>query len=99
MFHLIGFIVFGFIVGLIARAIMPGRDNMSIPMTCLLGVVGSVAAGWLGRAFNWYGPEDGAGFIMSTIGAVILLVIYSRVVSKRGVLARSTDKNYPRRVA
>lgn len=99
MFHVIGFIVFGFIVGLIARAIMPGRDSMSIPMTMLLGVIGAFAAGWIGRALGWYGPDDGAGFISATVGALICLFIYNRVVAKRGLASRSADKNFPRRVA
>jgi uncharacterized membrane protein YeaQ/YmgE (transglycosylase-associated protein family) len=84
MFQLIGFILFGAVVGLIARAIMPGRDNMGWVATILLGIVGSLAAGWLGRVFGWYGPNDGAGFVMSTLGAVLLLFIYNRTTRGRG---------------
>jgi uncharacterized membrane protein YeaQ/YmgE (transglycosylase-associated protein family) len=84
MFHLIGFIVFGFIVGLIARALMPGRDNMSLPITALLGIVGSLLGGWIGRAAGWYGPDDSAGFIVSTIGAIIVLAIYHFATRRRG---------------
>lgn len=98
MFHAIGFIVFGLIIGLIARAVMPGRDSMGILMTMFLGIVGSVGAGWLGRVLGLYGPEDGAGFIMSTIGAVLLLAIYNRVVKGRSRVG-SDVRDYPRRVA
>jgi uncharacterized membrane protein YeaQ/YmgE (transglycosylase-associated protein family) len=98
MFHIIGFIIFGLIVGLSARAILPGRDSMSIPMTMILGVVGSVIAGWLGRVLGLYGPDDGAGFIMSTIGAIVVLAIYNRVVKNRRNVTSET-RDFPRRVA
>jgi len=83
MFHLIGFIIFGAIVGLLARAIMPGRDQMGVVSTIILGIIGSLAAGWLGRAAGWYGPQDGAGFVVSTLGAVLVLFIYNRFTRRR----------------
>jgi len=97
---LIGFIIFGFVVGLIARLIMPGRQYMSLPKTTLLGIVGALIAGWLGRLVGWYGPDDSAGFISSTVGAIILLYIY-HVYSKARAknIRESTDRNYPRKVA
>lgn len=76
MLHIIGFIISGLIVGLIARALKPGDDRMSLTMTTLLGMGGSLVAGWIGRGMGWYGPEDGAGFIVSTIGAVVVLSVY-----------------------
>ena len=76
MFHIIGYIIFGFIVGLIARAVVPGRQHMSLVITSVLGVAGALLAGWLGRALKWYGPDDNAGFITSTAGAVLLLYGY-----------------------
>lgn len=97
MLHLIGFIITGFIVGLVARALLPGRQDLSLTKTTLLGIVGSFLAGWLGRAAGWYGPDDGTGFIASTIGAIILLLIYTRATRRSSV--ESSDKNYPRRVA
>ena len=99
MFHLIGFIVFGFIVGLIARAVMPGREHMTLLMTSILGIGGALLAGWLGRALGWYGPEDGAGFIMSTVGAVIVLVVYHFAARKHVVPVSKSDREFPRRVA
>lgn len=84
MFHAIGFVIFGLVIGLIARAVMPGKDKMSWVATGLLGIVGAVGAGWAGRAFGWYGPEDTAGFIASFVGAFVLLFIYNRVVARKG---------------
>ncbi len=83
MFHLIGFIIFGLIVGLLARLIMPGRDKMSIPVTALLGMAGSLVAGLLGRMVGWYGPHARGGYITSTICALLLLFIYNRFVLRR----------------
>ncbi|RYZ68591.1 MAG: GlsB/YeaQ/YmgE family stress response membrane protein [Proteobacteria bacterium] len=84
MFALIGFIISGLIIGLIARALKPGDDSMSLTKTTLLGMAGSMIAGWLGRAVGWYGPEDGAGFIVSTVGAIALLAVYYAITHKRG---------------
>ena len=101
MFHFIGFIITGFIVGLIARALMPGRDKMGLLMTTVLGIVGSLLAGWLGRVLGWYGPEDGAGFVMSTVGALVALGIAHISMRKRSrsVTGSNKDRDYPRRVA
>jgi uncharacterized membrane protein YeaQ/YmgE (transglycosylase-associated protein family) len=82
MFGIIGWIVFGLIVGAIAKLLMPGRDPGGIVVTMLLGIAGAVAGGYLGRALGWYGPNDGAGFLMSLVGAIILLWIYRLVVSR-----------------
>lgn len=84
MLQAIGFVVFGLVIGLLARAVMPGRDRMGWVATALLGIAGAVAAGWLGRALGWYGPDDGAGYISSFFGAFILLFIYNRVVARKG---------------
>ena len=101
MFHVIGFIVFGFIVGLIARALTPGHNHMSLPVTSILGVVGALLAGWLGRAIGWYGPDDGAGFIMSALGAVAVLMIYHFAMRGRSVTSSKseTTREFPRKVA
>jgi uncharacterized membrane protein YeaQ/YmgE (transglycosylase-associated protein family) len=80
---ILGWILFGFVVGLIARALMPGRDPLGLIGTTVLGILGAVVAGWLGEAFGWYGIEDGAGFVASTIGAVIVLAIYYGVSGKK----------------
>lgn len=104
MFHLIGYIVFGFIVGLVARLLTPGHRHMGLVVTSLLGIIGSVLAGWFGRLVGLYGPNDDAGFIMSTAGAVVLLFVYHQV-AKRKALADSSktdsskNRDFPRKVA
>ncbi|MGF6756019.1 GlsB/YeaQ/YmgE family stress response membrane protein [Paraburkholderia sp. GAS334] len=75
MLSLIGTLIVGLIVGLIARAVKPGDDSMGIIMTIVVGIVGSLIAGYLGRALGWYQPGQAAGWIASVIGAIILLVI------------------------
>jgi uncharacterized membrane protein YeaQ/YmgE (transglycosylase-associated protein family) len=83
MFGVVGWIVFGLIVGLVAKLLMPGRDPGGIIVTMLLGIVGALIGGFLGRALGLYGPEDPAGFIMSVLGAIIVLAIY-RFSTQRG---------------
>ena len=85
MFGVIGWIVFGIIVGAIAKLLMPGRDPGGFIVTMLLGIAGAVLGGFLGRALGWYGPNDGAGFFMSLLGAVLLLWIYRMMVTRRTV--------------
>jgi len=72
-------IIIGFIVGLIARFIMPGRDPMGFVFTALLGIVGALIAQMLGQAVGWYVPGEPAGFIASVVGAVIVLFIGQQV--------------------
>ncbi len=79
---ILGWILFGFVVGLIARAIMPGRDPMGLIGTTVLGVIGALLGGWIGRAVGWYGPEDGAGFFAATIGAIVVLGAYNFISSR-----------------
>lgn len=83
MFGVMGWIVFGLIVGLIAKLVMPGRDPGGFVVTAVLGVVGAVFAGWLGRAVGWYGADQGAGLIASILGAIILLAIYRVLIGRR----------------
>ncbi len=83
MFGIIGWIIFGLIVGAIAKLVMPGRDPGGIIVTILLGIVGAVVGGYIGRALGLYGPNDAAGFLMSLLGAVVLLGIYRMVVGRR----------------
>jgi uncharacterized membrane protein YeaQ/YmgE (transglycosylase-associated protein family) len=78
MLGIIGWIVFGLIVGIVAKLLMPGRDPGGIIITILLGIAGALLGGFLGRALGWYGPSDAAGFIMSILGAVVILFIYRR---------------------
>jgi uncharacterized membrane protein YeaQ/YmgE (transglycosylase-associated protein family) len=83
MFGVIGWIIFGLIVGALAKLVMPGRDPGGIIVTMLLGIAGALLGGWIGRAAGWYGPNDSAGFLMSFLGAIILLFIYRMVVGRR----------------
>jgi len=76
-------IIVGFIVGLIARAIMPGTQSMGFILTTVLGIVGAVVAGFLGRALGWYGEGEPVGWIASVVGALIVLFIYGMVAKKR----------------
>ena len=82
MFGVLGWIIFGVIVGAIAKLLMPGRDPGGFIVTMLLGVAGALVGGFLGRALGWYGPNDSAGFVMSLLGAVVLLFIY-RMATRR----------------
>ncbi len=76
MFHLIGVAVIGLIVGALAKLIMPGKDPGGIFITMLLGIAGAFLGTFLGRAVGHYGADESAGFIMSLIGATILLALY-----------------------
>jgi uncharacterized membrane protein YeaQ/YmgE (transglycosylase-associated protein family) len=80
---IIGTIVVGFIVGLLARALKPGNDRMGIIMTTLLGIAGAFVARYAGQALGLYGPNDPAGWIASVLGAIILLVIFGLVRGRR----------------
>lgn len=84
MLHWIWEAIIGLIVGALAKLIMPGKDPGGIFITMLLGVAGSLLAGWLGQAMGWYQPGQSAGFLMSLVGALILLAIY-RVFKGRSV--------------
>ena len=85
MFGVLGWILFGLIVGVIAKLLMPGRDPGGFIITIVLGIVGALIAGWLGRAIGWYGQNDGAGLIASILGAIILLALYRMMVGRRHV--------------
>lgn len=79
MFGLITTIIIGFIVGVIAKLIMPGKENMGMVMTTILGVVGSVAATYAGQILGLYDAGQGAGFIGSIVGAFVVLWGYLKV--------------------
>ena len=84
MLHWLWVVVIGIVIGALAKLIMPGKDPGGFIITALLGITGSVAATGIGRVIGLYGPGESAGFIMSVIGAVLLLAIY-RVVRHRPV--------------
>jgi uncharacterized membrane protein YeaQ/YmgE (transglycosylase-associated protein family) len=85
MIGVLGWMVFGLIVGAIAKLVMPGRDPGGIIVTMLIGIVGAVLGGWIGQAAGWYGPQEGAGFLMSLFGAIILLWLYRVLFARRTV--------------
>lgn len=82
MLHLLWEAIIGLIVGAVAKFLMPGKDPGGIWITMAIGVAGSLLASFLGRAVGWYRQGESAGFIMSVIGALILLGIYRMIKGK-----------------
>ena len=76
-------ILFGLVVGVIAKLLMPGRDPGGFIVTILLGIAGALFGGFIGRAMGFYGENQGAGWIMSILGAIILLALYRMMVRRR----------------
>jgi uncharacterized membrane protein YeaQ/YmgE (transglycosylase-associated protein family) len=86
MISVLGWILFGLIVGALAKLVMPGRDPGGIIVTMLIGIAGSLLGGFLGRALGMYGAnQQGAGFLMSFLGAVVLLVLYRMIARRRAL--------------
>ena len=79
---IIGWIIFGLIVGIVAKFLMPGRDPGGFIITILLGIAGALLGGYLGRALGLYGEGDPVGFIMAVVGSIILLLLY-RMIGRR----------------
>ena len=75
-------ILFGLIIGALAKLVMPGRDPGGIIVTMLLGIAGAVIGGFVGRAMGFYGPGETAGWVMSFVGAIVLLFIWGMVKRK-----------------
>lgn len=80
---ILSWIVFGLVVGIIAKLLMPGRDPGGFIVTVLLGIAGALIGGFIGKAMGFYGPGQSAGWIMSILGAVILLALYRMLVRSR----------------
>jgi len=80
--HILWTIVIGFIVGVLAKMLMPGRDPGGFIITTLLGIAGAFVASYLGQTMHWYSPGQPAGLLASILGAVLLLMLY-RVVARR----------------
>ena len=79
---IIWIIIVGFVAGIIARVLSPGPNNPSgFILTTVLGIAGAFLATWLGQVIGHYGPEQGAGFITATIGALVVLFIWNRLVA------------------
>jgi len=77
--HYVWMVVVGFVVGLIARAILPGSQSLGLILTAVLGIAGSFAAGFIGQALGWYQAGQGAGFIGSVLGAIVLLFVVGKL--------------------
>ena len=77
--HYVWMAIIGFVVGLIARAILPGTQSLGIILTAVLGIAGAFVAGFAGQALGLYAPGQPAGFIASVIGAIVLLFIVSKL--------------------
>ena len=80
---ILSWILFGLVVGVIAKLLMPGRDPGGFIVTILLGIASALVGGFLGQAMGLYGENQGAGWIMSILGAIILLALYRMVVRRR----------------
>ncbi|MCC6390267.1 MAG: GlsB/YeaQ/YmgE family stress response membrane protein [Bryobacterales bacterium] len=76
MSHYLWMCLIGLIAGALAKLIMPGKDPGGIIVTMLLGIAGSLMAGFFGRTMGWYEAGQGAGLVMSVVGAVVLLAVY-----------------------
>ena len=83
-YGILAWIVIGGIAGAIAKLLMPGRDPGGCIITVLLGVVGALVAGWLGRQLGWYEAGEGAGFLAAIVGAFLILLVYRLVAGRRG---------------
>lgn len=81
-------IIVGLIVGVVAKLLVPGKDPGGMIVTILLGIAGSIIARWIGIQAGWYGHDEAAGFVASVIGAVLLLLAYRAIVSRRGTITR-----------
>ena len=81
--HILWTLIIGLVIGAVAKLLMPGKDPGGFIITILLGIAGSFVATYLGRALGLYGENSSAGFIMSVIGAMILLLIYRLVTKNR----------------
>ena len=81
MLHMIGHAIFGLVIGLLARAVMPGRQHMGLIMTMILGLVGAWLGGFIGQKTGLYKEGHPAGFLMALVGAVIVLFLYSMVAA------------------
>ncbi|MGC2186714.1 MAG: GlsB/YeaQ/YmgE family stress response membrane protein [Terriglobales bacterium] len=80
--HLIWTLLIGLVVGAVAKLLMPGKDPGGFIVTMLIGIAGSLVATYAGRALGWYQEGQAAGFIMSVVGAIVLLALYHMVRPK-----------------
>jgi uncharacterized membrane protein YeaQ/YmgE (transglycosylase-associated protein family) len=80
---ILSWILFGLVVGIIAKVLTPGRDPGGIIITILLGIAGALLGGFIGRALGFYGPEQTAGWLTSILGAIVLLLLYRLLAPRR----------------
>jgi uncharacterized membrane protein YeaQ/YmgE (transglycosylase-associated protein family) len=80
---ILAWILFGLVIGVIAKLLMPGRDPGGFIVTILLGIAGALVGGFIGRAMGFYGEGESAGWLMSILGAIILLALYRMLVRRR----------------
>jgi uncharacterized membrane protein YeaQ/YmgE (transglycosylase-associated protein family) len=80
---ILSWIVFGIVIGIIAKLLMPGKDPGGFIVTMLLGIAGALVGGFIGRAMGFYGSDQSAGWLMSILGAVLLLALYRVLVRRR----------------
>jgi uncharacterized membrane protein YeaQ/YmgE (transglycosylase-associated protein family) len=80
---ILSWILFGLVVGVIAKLLMPGRDPGGFIVTILLGIAGALIGGFIGRAMGLYQTNEGAGWLMSILGAIVLLALYRMMVRRR----------------
>jgi uncharacterized membrane protein YeaQ/YmgE (transglycosylase-associated protein family) len=80
--YIIGWILFGLAVGIVAKFLMPGRDPGGFFITALLGIVGALVGGFLGRLLGWYGDGDPVGFVMAVVGSLVLLAAYRSTMGR-----------------
>jgi uncharacterized membrane protein YeaQ/YmgE (transglycosylase-associated protein family) len=83
---ILSWIVFGLVVGAVAKLVMPGRDPGGFIITMLLGIVGAVLGGFLGRALGLYAANEPAGFFMALLGSIVLLTLYRMTMRPRSVV-------------
>lgn len=86
MLSFLSLVLFGLVVGVIAKLLMPGRDPGGFIVTILLGIAGAVIGGYVGRVMGFYGPNEGAGFFMALLGSIALLLLYRLAVGRRSVV-------------
>ena len=81
---IIGWILFGLVVGVVAKFLMPGRDPGGFIITAVIGIVGAVLGGFLGQSLGFYREGEPVGFLMAVIGSIVLLLLYRMVVGRSG---------------
>jgi len=86
MLSFLSLILFGLVVGVVAKLLMPGRDPGGFIVTILLGIAGALMGGYVGRLMGFYGPNEGAGFFMALLGSILLLALYRLAIGRRSVV-------------